>query len=644
MDSRSMNLHQSLLDDLSKALPTSGEVLPPTLREAVRSYACENLKRTLLKKLKPKETSEADKAALEKFKRKNSECASWVWSPTCPRDEVLLNTVKGIIESYFFSGPDMHLTYTEICAGFDQGPGAAIGAPENDFYNKLFNSKLSYTSSSLYELYVEAVRNNPAWFEAESNRRHHLGVQTVDGSRLTFVPKYADISRVICVEPILNMAFQKGISTVLKSCLKRRTGIDFSVQPKRNSELARIGSESGSFATIDLESASDSISTNLVRELFPRHVVRWLEFARSPCTTIPKKYGGEVVELHMISSMGNDYTFPLQTMIFSAIVLAAYKVHGIKPVNPRDSKVPSTGMRNSLKNGLTLDPGPLIDELDRRYVGKERLGNWGVFGDDIICRREAYDTVVHLLTLFGFTVNELKSFNTGLFRESCGTDWFCGQNVRGVYIQALDTEHDVYSAINRLVRWGVRHDVLLPRTIAYLAEKVKFLPIPLEEQDIHGIKLPYEVASLGRSTLRNGTGHTLYRIWSVRSRSYDVHDPVRVSKLRGWRENPAGLFVSALAGRLRDGRITPRLQSKSARCKVVSSFCWDWFPTARTERSEFHATYIHHSWIYFASASQDAADIRRSVEWGNHCRRLQRRGKSAGRKKANPLVPRKPGS
>jgi len=597
-------LHRHLQDDLTDAVTKDLEVLPPSLDTVVRVYACENLKRTLLKKLEPKETSAADLAALNKWLEKNLEAAEWAWRPTCQRDEVLLNEVKAIIDSYFFAGPDMFLTLGEIAAGFDQGPGASVGAKHDDFYTKFFNSPLTHTSSSLHALYMEAIRANPTWFSAESNRSDYSGSRIVEGSKLTFARKYADISRVICVEPTLNMAFQKGISTVLKRCLKRRTGIDMSLQPDKNRLLARLGSESGSFGTIDLESASDSISMGLVDELFPNHVKMWLKKARSPMAVLPD---GKPIELHMISSMGNDYTFPLQTMIFSAVVLAVYKVKGIKPSNPRSAKV-VTGRMNIQAGKLTMTSDLLSDEF--RYVGKERLGNWGVFGDDIICRREAYDDVVHLLTLLGFTVNEQKSFNTGPFRESCGTDWLYGQNVRGVYLKTVDTEQDAYSAINRLNRWAARHMVRLPRTLAYLLEQVEFLPVPLEEQDESGIRLPYEVVALGRSTRKNGTGRTLYRYWSVRSKSYDLFDPESAARLEGHRENPNGLLVAALAGRLHDGRVTPRLRSKSSRCKVGSSFRWNWFPTARAERPEFHASFVHLAWVHFAAASYEAKPFR----------------------------------
>jgi len=597
---------------LARSVILEGAIHPITPETAARLYACDVIERTLLKKLTPKETSEADSKALTKWLEKNLETLEWTWLPQSDLDNVLLEEVKTIIESFFFQGPAMHLTYREICEGFDQGPGAAINARHNDFYSKLFNAKMSGTSSSLFCLFEEAIKSNPTWVTAHNQRQSKMGNEIVAGSKLTFVPKYADISRVICVEPILNMAFQKGISAVLKACLRRRTGINLSTQPSKNQQLAKLGSEKGNYGTIDLESASDSISMGLVDLLFPSHVKRWLLAARSPAVTLPGNR--EPLELHMVSSMGNDFTFPLQTMIFSAVVLAVYKVRGIKPVNPRDPEMIKVKDRCFVKEARsepdgvkpTLRPPGSPDELfysseERRlsYKRDSRLGNWAVFGDDIIVRREAYDDVARLLGLLGFTVNSNKSFNTGLFRESCGTDWFLGQNVRGVYIKSLDTVHDVYSAINRLNRWCARQRVLLPRAIAYLCDAVEFLPTPLEEQETHGIRTPFVLVQHALKQRDGNTGAVLYRTCTLRAKSHDVRESASFRRLDGYWENPEGHLITALAGKLRDGRLTPRLQSRSSRSKVGSSSCWDWNSAAQLEKAGYNEAFSYCSLLHF---------------------------------------------
>lgn len=115
---------------------------------------------------------------------------------------------------------------------------------------------------------------------------------------------------------------------------------------------------------------------------------------------------------------------------------------------------------------------------------------WAVFGDDIIVRREAFDYVVAKLSMLNHVVNTEKSFNTGHFRESCGTDWYRGYNIRGVYVKSLTNPGEVYSAINRLVKWSAVHGINLSSALRILLRQVCFNPVPFEESDSAGIKIP----------------------------------------------------------------------------------------------------------------------------------------------------------
>jgi len=77
-----------------------------------------------------------------------------------------------------------------------------------------------------------------------------------------------------------------------------------------------------------------------------------------------------------------------------------------------------------------------------------------VYGDDIIVPSESYDMVSWALECFGFQVNPEKSFSTGPFRESCGTDAFAGTNVRPIFVdrprslRADDVRAWMYSLAN----------------------------------------------------------------------------------------------------------------------------------------------------------------------------------------------------
>jgi hypothetical protein len=531
--------------------------------QPAQQYAMMSLANSLIKKFHNDETDEArDAKALKLFTDVNSACGKYVFdTSTCTEAEVIaLGEAKSLIYSFFYPNDgqgNQLLTLRNISDGFSVGNGANIGSESETFYSKVANGKMSATSSDLHDLYTQAIFFHPTWNACERTRFQAFGREIVRGSRLSFVPKTAEISRTICTEPVLNMIFQKGIASLLEYRLKTFLGIDLSKQPLKNQKLCRLGSKSGRFGTIDLSSASDSMSNSLVKEFFPADVVRWLARTRSPVTTLP---GGQELDLHMVSSMGNAFTFPLQTLFFSALVYGAYKVYDLFPF--------------------------------RRPLGNQ-LGNFAVFGDDIIVRKEVYNLVCKLLHVCGFTVNVDKSFNTGLFRESCGHDYYYGYNVRGVYIKKLTHAGDFYSAINRLNRWSAQHGVLLPNTVSLLKKHCRFMPIPFDESDDAGIKVPEFM--LTHRVKSKFTGGLLYRFRKPKNDpvrlpfSDEQGTPRRLSRrCRSWLYNPDGLLLTLLHGSIRNGSFVFRStdQRKAVICTRYSSR-WDYIPRDYWKTSSF---------------------------------------------------------
>lgn len=422
------------------------------------------LQSSFWKKFQDEVGKDADSACLKLFKQSNEQCAAFVLKPDSIQDEQVIGEVKSLWLDLIGNGPESNISLSDILDNGGVGPGANLGARSYNFYTKLFDSTLTCTSDQLYRFYRYSIMANPTHLSAEKTREKRYGHRIVAGNRLSFVPKTPEISRSICTEPTLNMYLQKGIGYVLEKWLKDKFKINLSRQPDLNRRLAQRGSIDGSFGTIDLSSASDSVSLLMLQEILPAELLGWLNLARSPTVTFPD---GCVTKLHMVSSMGNGFTFPLETLLFSTIVLACYRVLGIKPKYDRG--------------------GP---------------SNWAVFGDDIIVRKDAYDFVVRSLKLFGFTPNDHKSFNSGEFRESCGGDYFRGHDIRGVYCKSLLTSADVYSLINRLIRWSARTNVLVTQTMSLLKRQVDFLPIPYQDGDAEGIKCPF--APIGLKRDRNG--------------------------------------------------------------------------------------------------------------------------------------------
>lgn len=274
---------------------------------------------------------------------------------------------------------------------YNTAGGVPLG-PDVDVFRKLMGrSCVSATKALLESAYLPVMLAGE--FQKLLKDQYITGSRQfaeVESSSLIAVPKTASIDRCIAAEPLLNVFVQQGIRAALVKRL-RHWGITLDDQ-SRNREAARIGSISGfsedGLATIDLESASDSIPYELVRYLLPPAWFELLDCARVPYVT----YKGKSHVMHMFSSQGNSYTFALQSMIFMAIVRAVCTIHNIH-------------------------------------------GHRIVYGDDIVVPVPAYAVVVETLRYAGFKVNQLKSYCVGHFRESCGADYFDGIDVRPVYLK-----------------------------------------------------------------------------------------------------------------------------------------------------------------------------------------------------------------
>lgn len=240
---------------------------------------------------------------------------------------------------------------------------------------------------------------------------------TVTNNKISFVPKTAKTHRVIAVEPLLNGFVQKGIDEVLRKRLLR-VGIDLSDQ-SINQRLAKQGSVDDSdqgHVTIDLESASDSISIEMVKSLIPPAWFDLLNCVRSP----EYELDGTMYRYQKFCSMGNGFCFPLETLIFFASVASC--------------------------------EGCGLAKID-----------FSVYGDDIIVRKRISPTVLANLKLLGFKANRQKTFLEGPFRESCGADYFGGVDVRPYTLDhPLDSLQEVFKWLNLTTRNQLATDFFRP--------------------------------------------------------------------------------------------------------------------------------------------------------------------------------------
>ncbi len=230
-------------------------------------------------------------------------------------------------------------------------------------------------------------------------------VEAVRGNRFTTVPKDAKKDRGIAVEPSINVYYQLAYGQLIRKRL-RRSGIDLNEGQSLHRRLACEASTEGSLCTLDLSNASDTICSNLVKLLLPPSWFNRLDSLRSKATY----FRGAFRHLDKFSSMGNGFTFELETLIFLSLV------------------------------GAVCGPNSIGSTVF-------------AFGDDLIFPTEFSKDVISMLEFFGMTVNKRKTFVDGHFRESCGGDFFNGVNVRPHYLKSSPNEPQQLIALaNGLMR------------------------------------------------------------------------------------------------------------------------------------------------------------------------------------------------
>jgi len=510
---------QSQLDPRLHSLLGTG-IMPPTLNSF--EYACLSISNSLLKKLSEAKCETADASALNKFIESNLRSMNWELRLNTSQDEELYGGFKSAIYDFFNpDGYELDLSPDAAMRHGGVGPGSGIKANGTDFYTKLFSSPLSCTDLKLYRIYSRMISAFPTWTQAEKARSSEYGEAIIcRGNRLCFVPKTTEISRVICVEPTLNMYAQLGMKHILENRLSSKFNINLAKQPTFNRELARLGSNGWGFSTIDLESASDSISTAMLKAILPRNVFRDLSYVRCPITVLPDQ---SELQLGMFSSMGNAFTFPLQTIIFTCIVCSVYRYLNIPIQKPSG----------------------------------EFHGNFGVFGDDICCVANATQLIYRLLDILGFRVNRNKSFFEGPFRESCGSDYYHGRIVRGVYIRGLEP-HRLIASLNQLVEFSANTGVHLPKLCSALRAGLagKLLPVPRWENDDAGWKVPL---SFFKPRV-DSNGSFIYKANTPISRQLSILED-RVCSPFGEKKrffNPDGLHISFINGTVNSMTISVR--------------------------------------------------------------------------------------
>lgn len=378
-----------------------GTVLPDP---CARSVECIRLFCYLYYKYELPYTTEQEAKVLDRFKQTEQELI------TTSAD---LSTLSGVVRQSYSNRRRRRETYTRpevarearillsrVFSGLDlkdihpsHGPGAV--ATRQVLWEKYEWTNVSHRLTDIYPL--------DAFFYASVG---HVCDQFRDDkitdldspARVILVPKDSRGPRLISAEPVDFQWIQQGlmrrIVTHVETLDLTRFNVFYTDQGP-NGRGALLGSKDGRYVTLDLNEASDRVSLELVRLLFPEHVVSVLEATRTLSTIMPS---GEEVKLLKYAPMGSALCFPILALTVWSILSA-----GISDANTRESIL--------------------------------------VYGDDVVVPSAYADEAIARLESFGLKVNRDKSCTSGLFRESCGVDAFRGHLVTPVRLRTVWQHH-----------------------------------------------------------------------------------------------------------------------------------------------------------------------------------------------------------
>jgi len=338
----------------------------------------------------------------------------WTDSVLDPSYMADFKRMSGLLFNDLFAKMDRDVHFARIVG--KHGPGSVA-----DRYkaNAKWNLRTWTTRLNRVLPAEEFLCPNPSFWEEIKKELIVLEPEAEMPVKVITVPKTLKTPRIIAVEPAAMQYAQQGLLRSFRdalledSFLSRIIGIE---DQDPNRVLACRGSHRGDLATLDLSEASDRVSYQHVRAMledFPE--LLWaVDASRSRRADVP---GQGVLRLAKFASMGSALCFPFEAMVFATVIF--------------------TGVQRELNTSLSRK------QLVQLFSERVR-----VFGDDLIVPREFVLSVVDELSAFGHKVNVSKSFWIGRFRESCGREYYDGQDVSIVKVrEVLPTQRQNTSGV-----------------------------------------------------------------------------------------------------------------------------------------------------------------------------------------------------
>lgn len=341
------------------------------------------------------------------------------------------------------------------------GSGASVGVAAREAH-----------LAQRYCIPITGTKHQISWWRSEYDQCPHFqqwlcdryGITDMSDSRiykeidtlaLTFVPKSHKSLRAILPNTTIGSYQSGGIGEYIRERLMKSVKLDVRKLQHQHRDTARVASTDQRHLTMDLQSASDSISGELLEILLPDDWWKLLSENRAEFISLPN---GTKIQSNTFCTMGVGYTFTLQTLVFYALIWACQAVSD-------------------------------------RFLRPTLIS---VYGDDLIFGSHLNELVRDVFGRVGIVVNEDKTFTDVPFRESCGGDYFHGRDVRPFQPElALNVVHVhmyeacLYKFVNGLLaRWD---ETQIPGTLSYLTGEIEKVAlacklVPLSYPEDSGIR------------------------------------------------------------------------------------------------------------------------------------------------------------
>lgn len=212
----------------------------------------------------------------------------------------------------------------------------------------------------------------------------------------TAVPKSYKTARIIASESAYHGAeLQRVREAMVRSLAKSKYSSYFDPTDQDKNRMAcQLGSIIGTYSSIDLSGASDSISKSLGNRVMPISITRRIRRHMARYLKTPEK---QLILSKMFATSGCPITFVSLGAICLAICLTAEDIY------------------ISLTGDKSLNPS---------YV----------FGDDCMVDTKIFQLVCDIFNRLGFVINSGKSYSSGsTYRESCGSEYSEGYDLTTQY-------------------------------------------------------------------------------------------------------------------------------------------------------------------------------------------------------------------